>query len=39
MIWCVRLSLMEIMIFVPQEITRVKKEQIIKQFNNMNEKV
>ncbi|HEO8394874.1 TPA: hypothetical protein VBX43_000923 [Streptococcus agalactiae] len=25
--------------FVPQEITRVKKEQIIKQFNNMNEKV
>ena len=24
--------------FVPQEITRVKKEQIIKQFNNMNEK-
>ena len=25
--------------FVPQEITRIKKEQIIKQFNNMNEKV
>ena len=25
--------------FVPQEITRVKKEKIIKQFNNMNEKV
>ncbi|GAA0059481.1 hypothetical protein QLT07_06060 [Streptococcus equi subsp. zooepidemicus] len=25
--------------FVPQEITKVKKEQIIKQFNNMNEKV
>ncbi|MCB5097788.1 hypothetical protein LGV95_04110 [Streptococcus mutans] len=25
--------------FVPQEITRVKKEQILKQFNNMNEKV
>ncbi|WP_303974179.1 hypothetical protein [Streptococcus merionis] len=25
--------------FVPQEITKLKKEQIIKQFNNMNEKV
>ena len=25
--------------FVPQEITRIKKEQIMKQFNNMNEKV
>ncbi|CQR25130.1 hypothetical protein BN1356_01472 [Streptococcus varani] len=25
--------------FVPRDITRVKKEQIIKQFNNMNEKV
>lgn len=25
--------------FVPQEITRTKKEQIIKQFNNMNEKL
>ncbi|MDO4667065.1 MAG: hypothetical protein Q4A90_04425 [Streptococcus sp.] len=25
--------------FVPQDITRIKKEQIIKQFNNMNEKV
>ncbi|AXQ78581.1 hypothetical protein DDV21_005550 [Streptococcus chenjunshii] len=25
--------------FVPQEITRIKKEQILKQFNNMNEKV
>lgn len=25
--------------FVPREITRTKKEQIIKQFNNMNEKV
>lgn len=25
--------------FVPREITRVKKEQILKQFNNMNEKV
>ncbi|MEY8436103.1 hypothetical protein AALA56_10015 [Streptococcus hyointestinalis] len=25
--------------FVPQEITKFKKEQIIKQFNNMNEKV
>ncbi|HHT7812897.1 hypothetical protein [Streptococcus suis] len=25
--------------FVPQEMTRVKKEQIIKQYNNMNEKV
>ncbi|MHB9782046.1 hypothetical protein ACXM1Q_004795 [Streptococcus sp. 10F2] len=25
--------------FVPQEITKIKKEQILKQFNNMNEKV
>lgn len=25
--------------FVPRDITRIKKEQIIKQFNNMNEKV
>ncbi|MVX58963.1 hypothetical protein E5983_04790 [Streptococcus danieliae] len=25
--------------FVPQEITRIKKEQILKQYNNMNEKV
>lgn len=25
--------------FVPQDITRIKKEQILKQFNNMNEKV
>ncbi|MDQ8819858.1 hypothetical protein RFF58_01980 [Streptococcus ruminantium] len=25
--------------FVPREITRIKKEQIIKQYNNMNEKV
>lgn len=25
--------------FLPREITRIKKEQIIKQFNNMNEKV
>lgn len=25
--------------FVPREISRIKKEQIIKQFNNMNEKV